>query len=199
MQAPLVPVAAAFIVGVLVGARVPVAPWAALAVGVASAAAALIGRRRVRITAPTALKGRITGSILSIDESSLTIETKKGKSPFVVPLQTVSRLEVSGGRRSRGRGAGLGAAIGFAAVGLYFGVLEARSECGLGFDFFSCDEPAPLAVGTGFGLLLGAPLGALIGLLIPPGERWERTSLKRVSVGIAPAPRGIGVSVSLSF
>ena len=52
MQAPLVPVAAAFIVGVLVGARVPVAPWAALAVGVASAAAALMGRRRVRITAP---------------------------------------------------------------------------------------------------------------------------------------------------
>ena len=151
---------------------------------------------RVRITAPTAVKGRITGSILSIDESSLTLKTKSGKGPLLVPFEAVTRVEVSRGRHSRGRWAAIGAAAGGAALGIAgYATGEDCPEPHYNFIFGCSGRSGNAAVG----FVLGAPLGALFGLMIPPGERWQRTSLNRVSLSIAPAPRGIGVSVSLAF
>ena len=156
---------------------------------------------RVHIKAPTVLKGPITGSIVSIDESSLALQTKNGKTPLVVPLQAVSGLEVSRGRRSRGRWAGRGAAAGAGALAILG--YATGEDCPQSQDGYFAALAGALCTshgeGAAIGFFLGAPLGALIGLMIPPGERWQRTSPDRVRVSIGPAPHGIGASVSLAF
>jgi hypothetical protein len=45
-----------------------------------------------------------------------------------------------------------------------------------------------------------APVGALIGLAIPPGERWRDVPLDSVEVSLRPVPgRGAGVFVTVAF
>ena len=144
---------------------------------------------RVRITAPTVAEKRLVGTITAWGPENLTVTSEKG--PIVLPRGAVSRLEVSRGRKSRGRGALVGAGIGVGA-GVVGGFAHGSDPPGL--VSFNASFYA-----FGYGIL-GAAAGALIGLAITPGERWEELPSTRFRVSVAPVRgHGLGVFLTLAF
>lgn len=88
---------------------------------------------RVRITA-SSFDGPIRGTLASLSDESLTLEAKGRAAPVVIERSRITRLEISAGHRSRGRGAAIGAAVGLGAgllltastSGTYFSTGSAR-------------------------------------------------------------------------
>jgi hypothetical protein len=156
---------------------------------------------RVRVTAPTVSGKRLVGTLLAMDETTLTLRPQKGKDILEVPRTAITRIELSRRPSRRGKGAGIGALVGLGAavaIGLAAGD--------------DCDAPA-----TGGGLagalaricygraetavaaaILTIPAGALIGLGVAPGESWVRTTPDRFSVAVKPVRTG-GVAAALSI
>ena len=148
---------------------------------------------RVRVRSENA-QGDVVGSVVSIDDSTLSLNVPGRATPAPVRLDTVNRLEVSDGRHSRGRnaliGAGLGSAIGTGVLVALFG--SSGNSGDAGYIVF-------------FGVALGAPIGALTGAALPPSERWRDVSLAqhgaaRRITGLSVRPvRGHGVAASMTM
>ncbi len=101
--------------------------------------------------------------------------------------QSLGKLEVSRGRPSRGRGARMGALVGFAIGAIAVLATPCDADC------MDMRGPGVAVLGAA-----GAGLGASIGLAIPPGEKWE--SVPIASLGVVPGRHGhVRVSVSLAF
>ena len=125
----------------------------------------------------------LVGTLLAVDQQNLTLQTAGRKTPIVVPLADVLKLEASRGRRSGLKRAAVGAVLG-GGLGAASGVLEPESFVN------------PYVVGACFGAALGALIGSATG-----GDLWEKVPSGRpsVRVGVGVEPRGgarIGVSVS---
>lgn len=136
---------------------------------------------RVRVwTAPTTEP--ITGKVLGLDATTMTLSIEGTASPAVVARSTITRLDV-GRRRSRGRTALYGALLG-AATGIVVGL--ASGDDPPGFLSFSAADKAAIAS------VFITPAGALIGLLVGPGqERWTTALASPVSgnaFAALPAP-----------
>ncbi len=151
---------------------------ALLASAAVCAAAALTGQpggfvpgSRVRMTAPALEFSRAVGSVLAIRGDTLVLECRtsalqpgRGRRAWstdttAVPMTTVTRLEVSAGRRSNiDKGVRKGLLIG-GAVGLALGVAMAADDEG---NDFVCDGAGCVASGV----VGGAVWGLLIGLAI---------------------------------
>jgi hypothetical protein len=120
---------------------------------------------RVRVLAPSAVEGRVTGLLSDMDETSLLIATNA--TLVRVPRRAITRLQVSRARPRRFfKGALLGAA--FTTSSLIGG-------CG------GAETPCTKEVGQA--LLAGAIWGGLIGGL-RRGDRWSDVPL--TLVGVAP-------------
>lgn len=142
---------------------------------------------RVRVTAPHLPGGRLQGALTRVDADTLVI----GSTP--VALHTLTRLEVSTGRRSHWRtglgvgflvGAGLGAILG-ASVGNETGDICTATECALA---------GAGIVGTG-GMVVGALVGAMTHT-----DRWQEVPVERVGVRLFPQRNGsLSLTVSLAF
>jgi hypothetical protein len=104
-------------------------------------------------------------------------------------------MEMSIGRRSRGRGAWIGALVGGAA-GAIAVLATPEKPCEPGV-LFGCLRI--ISKGEGAAMLggLGAGLGALIGMAIPRGERWTAVPTG-LQVSVTPMHKG-GVQLSLSL
>lgn len=125
---------------------------------------------RVRIWAPTPPLVRQPGRLTAFHADTMQIDLdrplSRGVAGVVVPLSEVTRLDVSRSRHSRARKALRGA-----IVGLVIGAAIGAASGGDCEGTMICFTPAEgAAMGGGF---LSAA-GALIGVLLPPGERWER-------------------------
>jgi hypothetical protein len=144
---------------------------------------------RLRITA-SSLDGPIRGTLASLSDDSLTLETKDA-APLVIERSRITRLEVSAGHRSRNRGAAIGAAVGL-GVGLLFTAVVAATESCEGYNAEDC------GLATGVSLILFTPVltgaGALIGVAVTPGERWVRVPPQAHAAGSSP-PLGLGLVV----
>jgi hypothetical protein len=136
---------------------------------------------RVRV-ATSGGGGTIRGRVATLDERFLTVEPKPGTNPIIVDRSQITRLELSAGRRSRGRGALIGAAVGL-GVGLLFTAGVAESE--------SCNGQNDCGLGTALSLIFLTPAltvtGALVGVALPPPERW-------VTMPVTPRARPSGAS-----
>lgn len=133
---------------------------------------------RVRLRAPTAVQGRIKGTVMEMDEKSLLVSADD-RTPVRVPRQAITQLEVSTGRHSKAlKGMLIGAAIG-GVVGVY------------------CDLDCNAAAVHAAGAVSGAVGGLLVGALFH-GDRWSSVPLESVRVSVAPA-RGRGLALSLSL
>lgn len=136
-------------------------------------AEAVAAGARVRVTL-SGEKHQLTGDLVALEKESLTI-TVKGVSRVIL-RERIEAIAVRRGRRSRARGALLGAAIGVVA-----GV--------------------PAALASGYhpeGSL--ALWGALIGLSVPPRDKWQSVEIGRVQVGCLPTLRhGPGMSLTIAF
>ena len=145
---------------------------------------------RVRVTAPDQALSKYTGTLTGVYRDTLTLDT------LHVPLQSVTRLEVSRGQKSKtGKGALIGAGVGFAAgaiTGLAF-CARGTSSCESDTDYTGL---AVLILGGG-GALLGAGLGAGVGSSVKV-DRWEDVPLDRLRVSFVPQRDGrfrLGLSV----
>lgn len=103
-------------------------------------------------TAAPAVRGPLLGRVLSVQGGSMTVETSGGT--VVIPLESITRLEVNHRSRNLKRGAVIGGLVGFAVVTTLFVAA------------FDADDDYAISTGESFaiGALLGAPAGGLIGL-----------------------------------
>jgi len=147
---------------------------------------------RVRVTAPEVLTAPSVGTLVVLMDTLVVQE--EGDSLFVVlPVSTVTRLEVSRRQGSRSaRGAGIGF-LGGALIGAVYGA--ARAGTG----------PGEIDLPTGTSAALNAAIfgagGALVGLAVGAGikvDEWESVSPFRVAVTMSPPVTGpAGVTLSL--
>ncbi len=146
---------------------------------------------RLRIKAPS-LQGTIRGTLASLSDDSLTLETRPGTVPVVIERSRITRLEVSPGRRSRGHGAAAGALIGL-GVGLAFTAVVAANEDCSGYGAEDCGLlPAVSLLGLTPGLTVA---GALVGLALPPPEKWVSVPPQAKPGGSPP----LGLRLMLRF
>lgn len=163
---------------------------------------------RVRVTAPGVSGKRLVGTLLAMDDTTLTLQPQKGTDVLEVPRSAINRIELSRRPSRRGKGAGIGALVGLGAA-VIIG-LAAGDDCG------SLPEPAPgwagftdalnrnLCMGKGetavMSAILTIPTGALLGMAAAGGEKWARTTPDRLSVAVKPVRTGgIGATVSFRF
>ena len=125
---------------------------------------------RVRVTTHSH-PGRRIGSLVSLDGDSLRYTRWDTSSVVAVPLESVTRLERSIGRRSNtGRGAMLGALIG-GGFGLFLGIVASTDNSG-----WWEVGPEEIAAATAVVGVAGAGVGAVIGSL-SKRDRWEPVTL----------------------
>jgi hypothetical protein len=162
-------------------------------------AAAVAPGTRLRVFAPTLGRKPLVGVLQSLRDDALTLAAEGHPSAVVVPRQEVTRIDRSGGRHSRARWAIRGAGLGLLA-GVAIGLAKGNTCTGFELiDIFTlggCSAKAKAAIGA----ILGIPAGALVGLAVPPGERWEHVPLHLgLSTATHPARLRNIVSVTISF
>jgi hypothetical protein len=145
--------------------------------------------QRVRLTLDDSNSegSSLVGEAVALDDSRMTLRVSHRKELVVVPRPRIKQLELNTGRRSRGRKALIGAAVGTA-----IGVVVGLDSYGGGDETFSKSGSAMIG-----GVMLGT-LGALVGVALPPGERWKTVPMTRVHLALTPA-RGRGAAISLAF
>ena len=158
---------------------------------------------RIRVEVAQQVTGRplsIVGTLTGIDSSRLTLLNQKGVASRL-PTADILRLQRSVHPSRKNKGAWIGLGVGFAAGFVSDALLS------------NCNEGAPAdSCVSGWSVLAGlvvAPVGAGLGAIMAPGERWETVPLRsaetspaprRVTLQIAPiVHRARGLSVSVAF
>ncbi len=154
---------------------------------------------RVRVMAPM-MGGTIVGSLVASDAEALTLQTAKGDLRRV-PRADLRHLDVSRKPSRRGRGALIGLAAG--AVGGYIWAASTNPDGGCEPEPYAfCIFGGPLFTDEQSGAMGAVALGgigAIVGALVAPGEKWERVPDSAVRVSLAPVRGGAAVRVSLRF
>jgi hypothetical protein len=173
---------------------------ATLVAQAAPTAATLAPGARVRVT--TSGSGRQIGTVVAHRGDTLLVRWPEFANAVAVPLDGVSRLEVSTGRHRRVvKGLMLGTAIG-GVTGVLIGA--ASYEPCDSTEFMGCflgptsrgESAAVVGVAGG---VLGLVVGSLAGLA--RHERWKPVSLgeRRVAFAVTPRAHGTRLGVSLQF
>jgi hypothetical protein len=176
--------------------------------------------KRVRVTAPA--PERVSGRIVEKDDDLLTVVSKEGATPLTftrrgrsvtgmlltatdetillqqsgdgkairIPRAAVVKLEVSRAPGRRKYGAGIGAATGLAAA-FVLAAIVASSDDGGYFDF-------GFGVYAIAGSIFFVPIGAAVGAIVAPGERWEDVTLEGQNPFRASNPR-VGLAFAIRF
>ena len=146
---------------------------------------------RVRLTMGP---GRVTGEVVAMDERQITLHSAGRDLVLIRP--DVRLLEVSRKRSRKLKGALIGAGVG-ATAGL---VTVASDPCTPEQEFAtqfvygaSCSATAVAFVGA------ATVTGALLGVLIAPGERWTQVGDEHASLTVAPVRGGARLSLRLAF
>ena len=174
---------------------------------------------RVRVAAPNIVRELMTerqrrsllgpppqicGSVVAMRADTLVVKIQGSDAPTAFPVSSVTKLEVSRGKKSNaGRGALIGGTA-LAALALGLSIGDMGRECpppepGNPFSGFWCEETD---IGDVFAATLlcgglGAGLGALIGWA-GKSDRWEEVPLDGLRVSLTPQGRDrLTVSVSL--
>ena len=172
--------------------RIVVASFALLAAALPVPVAAISAQEppqvepgaRVRVTAAdNAIRNRV-GTLRELNADSIVLEDG-----LMLPLASVTRLELSRGRTANQTP---GIVVGFlagATIGAVWGASAARE----------IDESATAVtlLAAGIGSALGAVIGGIVGLGIRT-DRWEEVPLHRLRVNPTPQPGGrlaLGLSV----
>jgi hypothetical protein len=147
---------------------------------------------RVRILAPEVSPHKVIGTVQRVSEDSVTLDVPGRNEPVSVLREKIARLDVSEGPRSRGVDAAIGGVIG-AGIG--------AGGCALG-NGSGQNDVVRISTGAVAGVcaVFGAGLGALIGAVIPPGERWKEISATRYRISFAPRlDHGLDLAAAWKF
>ena len=124
---------------------------------------------------------QVKGTLVDMDETTITLEISPSKPPIEILRMDVSKLEVSYGKKSRhtgaliglGVGAGLGAIIGFSGGDDPDGIVS-----------FSAGAKA------GMGAFAFGVVGAIIGSVVTPGDKWETVQTHNLQLGFSKGAHG---------
>ena len=145
---------------------------------------------RVRILAPEVSPHKVIGTVEKVSDDSVTLDVPGRNEPVSILREKIARLDVSEGPRSRGVDATIGALIGA-------GVGAAGCAAGNGGGH---DQIVSTGAVAGICALFAAGLGALIGVVIPPGEHWKAISASRYQFSFAPRlDHGADLAVAWKF
>ena len=147
---------------------------------------------RVRITSVAIPSGRVVGSLVDLDEDALIIRPVDEGTDIRMTRSSITRLEVSRRRGNRGKAVGLGVLVGAAAAGVLG--LATGDDCRQGS--IVCFDRGTTSAMYG---IVAVPVGALVGLAISHGEKWEIASPDRLRVAITPTRGGAALRVSVGF
>jgi len=177
-------------VSILYAGLVTVATTGCHSYGDAQLQQSLTPGMRVRILAPEVSASEVIGTVNRAAEDSVTLDVPGRNESVSILREKIARLDVSEGPRSRWIDAAIGAGIG-AGTGAAGCALANGSGRG---HIVSTGEVAGVCA------LLGAGLGALIGVAIPPGERWKEMSKAPYQVSFAPRlDHGLDLAVVWQF
>jgi hypothetical protein len=158
-----------------------------------AAAQTLVPGTRVRFSHPG--EGTRTGTFVALTADTLEVALPGRTEPARVPLDQVTRLDVSHGmQRQPLRRAG----IGFLVGGVAGAVGGAAVESG-------CNRTEDICFGAGGGAIIGGifygAVGGVIGLVagVIPSEKWERVELQRQRISLVVPSAGHGHGVGLRF
>lgn len=137
---------------------------------------------RIRVWTESNAKGGVRGSpvigeITSWTEDSVVLALHRSPTLRVLAVESIVRLDVSRGQRTRGMGALRKGAAGLVVGGLtgvVLGLATGGDAAECSWVCFSAEDYAMI-----YGIMLGAP-SALIGAVIGanrPGEAWQRHAL----------------------
>ena len=148
---------------------------------------------RVRVLAPGALAGRLTGIVIARSPDSLTI-TRTNAPPLAIPIARLTSVELSRGK-SHAAGALRGLVIG-AGIGLVLGLTPIpEPTC----TTRGCDPKPTRGEFMGTMLLGAGGLGAGIGAIVGR-EHWDGYQLPaRVGLVLPSHRQGVGVSLRYAF
>ncbi len=150
---------------------------------------------RVRITLVEPRYGsilepkRIKGKLSCFTESDITLETSADDPPTVYPWNNVEMLERNIQRGRRNRGALIGLAAGVATGAVVVLVAAASHEDDPNnweIDILDTEEVVALSA-----FCFGS-VGAIVGALLAPGERWQPIQTDKLQVGIGQGQHGEG-------
>lgn len=169
----------------------------------AATAASEVGHPRIRVTAPSFHGKRLVGVLISLDETTLRIEREEGQPWIAVPRASITRLETSRHRSRKAQGAGIGFLFGVAAA--FVIGQTAGTDCSdrarddtptyLSFESF-CLTRGELTAASAF---LMVPAGALLGLLVSPGEKWDVVNADRLRLTVTPGRGGVRAALAIRF
>jgi hypothetical protein len=123
-------------------------------------------------TAAPVAQTSVLGRVSSVQGDHMTLETSSGA--VVIPLERITRLEVSHRSRNLKRGAVIGGLVGFAVVTTLFVAA------------FDADDDYSISTGESFaiGALLGLPAGGLVGLGVGAlAPEWHDVPVPRAGAG----------------
>ena len=165
---------------------------------------------RLRVYETSTAVPAVEGTASALENGRLILDVGSKKQPLEIDLARMSRVEIRTRKSSRGKGAAIGAAAG--ALG-FLAIVGATGGC-------SSEDPIAQAYSElsgisdaecyGSALLVGGAAGALIGLAVSHGDRWEalpvdqlRRSADSPATGsrwrVTVRPRTLGISLSLGF
>jgi hypothetical protein len=138
----------------------------------------------------------LEGEVQAFDDKVLVLGGSGEARPVLVPRDALTRVDVRLRHSSKWRGLAVGAGAGLAGAVLA-GVLSGSDECAPIFKnlcFSASDKAAIYSV-------VAVPIGALLGLAVAPGARWQSNSaVDRVHLSLRRTrSRGIEVSLLLAF
>lgn len=154
---------------------------------------------RVRVLAPGIAEGSIVGVVLSTDGDDLLVRREGNTGSITLPRAAISRLEVSRGKRSKAKGALIGGVIGAgagAAIGAASWGCNGDVGCELARDLVFESKGGYVA---GYSAL-GAGVGALAGVLLTRGEKWQIVTTRRVALRfLITGDRALGIGLVIAF
>ena len=152
-----------------------------------------VGQRVRVMTAGTT--GWLTGTVVRLQDDTLVLSRPTGEASAAIPVSTLTRLQISEGRRSQvGKGAVIGG-FSLAAVGAVvgFAVCSGSGDQNLNDKALTCG--LLLGAGSGAG---GAILGALVGAGVH-SERWRAISLNLSLSTVQLGPRTWGLTFTMTL
>lgn len=171
---------------------------AAALLAAAPAAAQIEPGERVRVH--VAGQRSIVGTLRSLDEATLVVKAEGSNDVVTVSRSRLRGVDLSE-RRSRKKVGGLIGFVGGAAAGVATGIAADATEETVYCIFLPPEECGNYRAGRviAFGVLGGA-LGATLGAVVAPGERWGPVPADRVRVSVLTGrARAVGLSVSFRF
>jgi len=145
---------------------------------------------RVRVTLLSS--ERLVGTLLGQDDDTLILRTPQAPAGLRLTRESIANLEVSHRRGNRGKALGRGLLIGMATGGVLGYLLG--EDCSA--QAWLCFSRGDVAAG---GAVLGASLGAILGLGFSHGEAWQPAAPGRFGLAVTPLRKGAVVRVAVRF